>query len=55
MLSSFILIIAGGVGAAFGPQETFGFEISILIYTISRFLIACGTRGINVTGYILGK
>lgn len=55
MLSSFILILLGGVGVAFGPQDAFGFKISILIYTISRFLIACGTRGINVTGYILGK
>lgn len=53
MLSSFVIILLGGIGVAFGPQEAFGFKISILIYTISRFLIACGTRGINVTGYIL--
>lgn len=53
MLSSFILIILGGIGSAFGPQESFGFTTSYVIYTVSRFLIACGTRGINVTGYIL--
>lgn len=53
MLSSFLVIIAGAIGVAFGPHESFGFEISFGIYAISRFLIACGTRGINVTGYIL--
>ena len=55
MLSSFIVIIFGGIGVAFGPQESFGFSISYSVYAFSRFLIACGTRGINVTGYILGK
>ena len=55
MLSSFLVIIAGAIGVAFGPHESFGFEISFGIYAISRFLIACGTRGINVTGYILGN
>lgn len=53
MLSSFLFIIFGGIGVAFGPQDSFGFLASYLIYTFSRFLIACGTRGINVTGYIL--
>lgn len=55
MLSSFLVIIAGAVGVAFGPQDSFGFELSYGLYAASRFLIACGTRGINVTGYILGK
>ena len=54
MLSSFVLIILGGIGAAFGPQKAFGFYTSYSLYAISRFLIACGTRGINVTGFILG-
>ena len=55
MLSSFILIILGGCGTAFGPQKKFGIQISYLIYSISRFFIAVGTRGINITGLILGK
>ena len=55
MLSSFVVIIFGGIGVAFGPQESFGFSISYSVYAFSRFLIACGTRGINVTGYILGR
>ena len=55
MLSSFILFILAGLGSAFGPQESFGFEISFGIYAFSRFVIACANRGINDTGYILGK
>lgn len=54
MLSSFIMIIVGSIGVAFGPQENFGTLASYIIYAISRFIIACGTRGINVTGFVLG-
>lgn len=53
MLSSFILFIFAGLGSALGPQESFGFEISFIIYAFSRFVIACANRGINDTGYIL--
>ena len=49
------MIIVGSIGAAFGPQEAFGTTTSYVFYTISRFLIACGTRGINVTGFVLGN
>lgn len=54
MLSSFIMLIIGGLGVAFGPQEAFGTWPSYIIYAVSRFIIACGTRGINVTGFVLG-
>lgn len=54
MLSAFVLIIAGSVGTAFGPRLGLGVMGSYVIYTASRFLIACGTRGINVTGFVLG-
>lgn len=54
MLSAFIMLIAGSAGAAFGPQDAFGPLSSYFIYAVSRFLIACGTRGINVTGFVLG-
>lgn len=54
MLSSFIMLIVGSVGVAFGPQEPIGVLGSYIIYMISRFIIACGTRGINVTGFVLG-
>lgn len=57
MFSSFIFILIGSLGCAFGPQDFYGqysFWISYTIYAFSRFLIAIGTRGINVTGYVLG-
>ena len=55
MLSSFVLIILGGFGCAFGPQRAIGSLISYIIYAICRFMIAVGTRGINVTGFVLGN
>jgi len=54
MLSAFVLIIGGSIGTAFGPRLGLGVMGSYVIYTISRFFIACGTRGINVTGFVLG-
>jgi len=54
VLCSFLLIILGGLGVALGPQRSFGPWISYVIYSISRFIIAIGTRGINLTAYILG-
>ncbi len=54
MLSAFIMFIIGTCGTAFGPQEAYGTLASYIIYAVSRFLIACGTRGINVTGFVLG-
>ena len=54
MLSAFVLIIAGSVGTAFGPRLGLGVMGSYAIYTASRFLIACGTRGINGPGFVLG-
>ncbi|CAF0795542.1 unnamed protein product [Brachionus calyciflorus] len=53
MLFSFFLILIGFIGTTFGPQQSYGFLISYIIYSISRFLMACGTRGINETGYVL--
>ncbi len=55
MLSAFVLIIVGSFGTAFGPRLSLGITASFLIYAGSRFLIACGTRGINVTGFVLGE
>lgn len=49
------MMILGGIGVAFGPQESIGTLPSYIIYIVSRFIIACGTRGINVTGFVLGK
>ena len=55
MLSAFVMIILGSFGTAFGPRLSLSISASYIIYAASRFLIACGTRGINVTGFVLGK
>jgi MFS family permease len=54
MLFSFILFIAGGFGIAFGAQKAMGVVGGYVFYAICRFMVAVATRGINVTGYILG-
>jgi NhaP-type Na+/H+ and K+/H+ antiporter len=48
-------MLLGSIGVAFGPQKSIGVVGSYIIYMISRFIIACGTRGINVTGFVLGN
>ncbi|CAF3495220.1 unnamed protein product [Rotaria sp. Silwood1] len=37
----------------FSTKNIFGFWPSYLVYTISRFILACSTRGIGVTGFVL--
>ncbi|CAF4660479.1 unnamed protein product, partial [Rotaria sp. Silwood2] len=49
-----ILMACTGFICAFFPQKNiFGFWPSYLVYTISRFILACSTRGIAVTGFVL--
>ncbi|CAF1090665.1 unnamed protein product [Adineta steineri] len=49
-----ILMACTGFICAFFPQkDKFGFWPSYLVYTISRFILACSTRGIAVTGFVL--
>jgi hypothetical protein len=40
---------------SFGPQKSFGFWPSYLIFIVARFLLACSTRGISVSGFVLGS
>lgn len=54
VLFSFLLIIVGGIGVTFGPQKSYGASASYVVYAFSRFLIAIGTRGINLSAYVLG-
>jgi hypothetical protein len=54
MLSCFVVLIMGSIGVAFGPQKSIGNLASYIVYTLSRFSIALGTRGIFVTGFVLG-
>lgn len=53
MLLSLLILLIGFIGSALGPQQSLGFVASYVIYTVCRFLMACGTRGINETGYVL--
>ncbi|CAF1154152.1 unnamed protein product [Adineta steineri] len=49
-----ILMACTGFICAFFPQkDKFGFWPSYLVYTFSRFILACSTRGIAVTGFVL--
>ena len=55
MLTTLVMIIIGSFGTALGPRLPISITASYVIYAISRFMIACGTRGINVTGFVLGE
>ena len=55
MSVSFILMTISGFLSAFGPQAKFGFWPSYIIFVLARFLLACSTRGISVSGFVLGS
>ncbi|CAF1451803.1 unnamed protein product, partial [Didymodactylos carnosus] len=49
-----LLTACSGFICAFFPQKVkFGFWPSYLAYTLGRFILACTTRGIGVTGFVL--
>lgn len=52
---SFVLMSASVFLCAFGPQSHYGFRTSYIIFAIARFLIACSTRGMSVSGFVLGS
>lgn len=52
---SFILMTVSVFLCAFGPQTRYGFWNSYTIFVIARFLIACATRGMSVSGFVLGS
>jgi len=54
MLLGVVALMFGSIGVAFSPQQSIGTLTSYILYTMSRFLIAIGTRGIFVTGFVLG-
>lgn len=55
MSVSFILMTFSGFLCAFGPQPAIGFWPSYVIFIVARFLLACSTRGISVSGFVLGS
>lgn len=55
MSVSFILMSISGFLCTFGPQASFGVWPSYVIFVFARFLLACSTRGISVSGFVLGS
>ncbi|CAF0804487.1 unnamed protein product [Rotaria sordida] len=55
MSVSFILMSVSGFLCVFGPQKIYGFWPSYIIFVTARFLLACSTRGISVSGFVLGS
>ena len=55
MSVSFILMSVSGFLCAFGPQPKFGFGLSYILFVAGRFLLACATRGVSVSGFVLGS
>ena len=55
MSVSFILMTFAGFLCTFGPQAKFGVWPSYIIFVIARFLLACSTRGISESGFVLGS
>ena len=52
-ISFFIICLASFI-SAFAPQQELGFEISYTLFVFGRFLVACATRGIALTGFVIG-
>jgi MFS family permease len=55
MSISFVLMTLSSFLCAFGPQKSLGFWPSYIIFILARFLLACSTRGISVSGFVLGS
>jgi hypothetical protein len=43
-----------GIICALAPQDLIGHGTSYPVFAIGRFLLACATRGIAVTGFVMG-
>ena len=54
LISSLMLILFGFFALSFGPQKIYGTQISYLILVSGRFLIAMGSYGVSINGYLLG-
>ncbi|UJR36301.1 hypothetical protein I4U23_029030 [Adineta vaga] len=52
-ISFFIITLASFI-CALAPQESLGFEKSYSLFILGRFLLACATRGIALTGFVIG-
>ncbi|CAF4584025.1 unnamed protein product [Rotaria sp. Silwood1] len=51
---SFVVITLASFMCAFAPHPKLGFEISYAFFVLGRFLLACATRGVALTGFVIG-
>lgn len=51
---SFLIITISSFICAFAPQERFGFDVSYTLFVLGRFFLACATRGVTLTGFVIG-
>lgn len=52
---SFCILCFASFMCAFAPQKNLGFELSYVLFIVGRFLIACATRGIALSGFVIGN
>ncbi|UJR34158.1 hypothetical protein I4U23_021566 [Adineta vaga] len=52
---SFVLMFIAGVICALAPQDLMGAQTSYPSLAFGRFLLACATRGIAITGFVIGS
>jgi hypothetical protein len=51
---SFVLMFIAGMICALAPEDLIGNGTSYPVLVVGRFLLACATRGIAVTGFVMG-
>ena len=52
---SFLVMFIAGLICALAPEEFIGQNTSYPFFAIGRFFLACATRGISLTGFVMGK
>lgn len=51
---SFLIISIASFICAFAPQPRLGFDLSYILFVLGRFFLACATRGVTLTGFVIG-
>ncbi len=54
LILSLFLILFGCCAISFGPQDIFGLTLSYIILVFGRFILAAGSYGVSINGYMLG-
>ncbi|CAF3355785.1 unnamed protein product [Rotaria socialis] len=52
---SFVLMFIAGIICALAPEELIGRGTSYHFFALGRFLLACATRGISITAFVIGS